>query len=156
MVHVTNKTQHSPRSFNVRRGAVGVGQQIVGPGETAELDIFDPENPVYAAWEEADEIAYDVGGKEKDEAAKRAGTPPNVPGPGAAPVVTPVPTMSANPASLTEAAGREPAEPQLREAAANEQPKRDVQPPLPARGPVLAAKDAPKPGEEKAGEQKKD
>jgi hypothetical protein len=101
---VTNKSPGG-RGFTVKVGAAGVEQVILQPGETADLEIFDPKNPIYKFWVDKGEIVYGADEKQQTEAAQAAPAPANAPVVQAAPAVVQVPT-SAPPAAATPPAAR--------------------------------------------------
>lgn len=103
-MNVTNKAPGG-RGFTVKVGTAGMEQVILQPGETADLELFDPKNPIYKFWVDKGEVVYGADEKQQAEAAQAAPAPANAPAVEPAPAATPVAT-SAPPAAATPPAAR--------------------------------------------------
>lgn len=77
MAKVTN-TSRGYRGINVRGNNDAHIQMMLAPGETQDVEIFDPGNPIYQAWVDMGEMDF-AGGVPQAPERKPRGRPPAMP-----------------------------------------------------------------------------
>jgi hypothetical protein len=117
---VTNKAAGG-RGFNVKVGKHGMEQVVLQPGQTADLDLVDIDNPIYKSWKDRGDIVF--GADEKPQ-AQAAPAPVNAPAVQPVPAAQPAPVVHAAPAAVHVPASAPPAAAVPPAARAPEPPKK--------------------------------